>query len=371
MSKLLLIHPGAMGDLIQALPAFERIRSRATADYIALLVASSFAGMARDWHLFDEVIGFDAWTAYHGSLLARGKLLWRLVGQLRDQGFDVVATLKGSPLYALLAFASGAPVRVGLTRGVGATFLTKPIRAALFVHREDRFLRVAAALGGEEMQLAVAHWPAAHKVVEMLPAHDSMVLIGIAPGGGNIKEGLGARQWPADRYAELCYRLVKRHDQTHIVLIGAPSDARIADAIIKQLPEGRFSNFIGATSVAEARSVIAACHVVVTNDCGLLHLAGTTATPIVAIFGPTDPAVVCPRRESLRAIWHPARPEPCYDSVTGKIKPCLRPCCIERCSVDEVFDFVWSSLRINNSKPSSSAAELRQDLHLRSLDQQN
>jgi heptosyltransferase II len=247
---------------------------------------------------------------------------------------------KASPVFAALAFLSGAPVRAGLARSGGARLLTAPVAVRADEHREDRFLRVAAALGaGGAPPAASARWPGDNTGLCALRPEQRAFLIGIAPGGArNVKEEMPERRWPLDRYAELASRLLARYQRAHLVILGGPDDRADAEAVARRLPAERVTNLAGKTTVAAAREVIAACRLFVTHDSGLLHVAGGTETPLVAIFGPTSPHVVCARRPLVCAVWHPARPEPCHDEVTGALAPCVRPCCIDRCSVDEVFE---------------------------------
>lgn len=334
-----MIHPGAMGDLIQALPAFERLRTRFTNDRLSLLVGSPFTELARRWELFDEVETFDAQTAYHGGRHAKATLFVRLAWRLRRERFDAIATFKASAVYGTLAFLAGAPVRVGLARGIGSHLLTTPLAIVPDEHREDRFLRVAAALGAVALPEHRARWPVDDAAVRALGPRRRDLLIGVAPGGArNVKEEMPERRWPAERYLEVCARLLAAYEDAHIVLLGGGADRADAEQLMRHLPTGRATNLSGTTSVAAARDVIAACRLFVTHDAGLLHLAGTTPTPIVAIFGPTAPGVVCPRRPRVEAVWQPARSIPCHDEITGTVAPCVQPCCIQRASVDIVFE---------------------------------
>lgn len=351
---ILLIHPGAMGDLIRAIPAFERIRARFRHDRLVLLVGEPFAGMARGWGLFDEIITLDLATAYHGGWLDRASLFVRLARTMRARRFSVVGVFKPSPVYAALARASGAPVRAGLTRGLGSALLTAPVVAPHTEHMETRYLAVARALGAEARADApTAVWPSDPSALRRIGPSSHRLLIGIAPGGGNVKSDLDARRWPIERYAELCTRLLELDEHAHVLVLGAASEQPLGARLERSLPPERVTSLIGRTSVAGARDIIAACGVFVTNDSGLLHLAATTDTPIVAIFGPTSPAVFCPPRARIATVWEPARPKPCYDSLTGRMQRCATPCCIERCSVDAVHANVVAMLDAGATAPLS------------------
>lgn len=354
--KVLVIHPGAMGDLIQALPAFERLRSYTGCDELALLVGRPFASLARAWQLFDSIIDFEPAIAYHGGPLARGALFGSLVHRLRRERFSAAVVFKASTAYAALAFLSRAHARVGLARGFGRHLLHVPLTIDPDENREDRFLRVAMALGACEPATRFARWPIDQSARAMLANATSRVLIGVAPGGArNVKEEMPERRWPTERYAELSARLLAAHAEAHVVVLGGKADQEEATRLAERLPATRVTNLAGKTSIFAARDIISECQLFVTHDSGLLHVASTTATPVVAIFGPTAPHVVCNRGSKVSAVWHPAGPRPCHDEVTGRLSPCDSPCCIERCSVDEVFERSCIALASTRETVSPSA----------------
>ena len=354
--KVLVIHPGAMGDLIQALPAFERLRSYTGCDELTLLVGRPFASLARAWQLFDDIIDFDAATAYRGSLLARGVLFGSLVRRLRREHFSAAAVFKASTAYSAIAFFSGARNRVGLARGFGRTLLQVPLAIDPDENREDRFLRVAMALGAHGPSTRFACWPIDDSAGAMLASTTSRILIGVAPGGArNVKEEMPQRRWPTERYAELSARLLAAYAEAHVVVLGGAADQAEAASLVERLPATRVTNLAGRTSVFAARGIISGCQLFVTHDSGLLHVASTRTTPVVAIFGPTAPHVVCREGSNISTVWHPAGPRPCHDEVTGKLSPCASSCCIERCSVDEVFDRSCKALASTREAVSPSA----------------
>jgi ADP-heptose:LPS heptosyltransferase len=95
-------------------------------------------------------------------------------------------------------------------------------------------------------------------------------------------------------------------------------------------------DLVGRTSIPVARAVVERLDAFLCNDSGLLHVAATTRTPVVAVFGPSDPREACPRRAGVEWVWEPARATPCLDARDGRLRPCVVPCCIERASVAAV-----------------------------------
>lgn len=330
-----LIHPGALGDLLQALPACGQVRA-AFDEPLTLLTGDPFAEVARSTGLFDEVLSFDASAAYHGGTARRARVVAGAARALRARRPARVGVLKGSPAYAALAWMSGAPVRVGLARGQGARLLTAAVRLDGRVHREAQYAAVAAGLGAGDAAPHPVRWPDRLPAVAA-PLAESGPWLAIAPGGArNVKGEMPARRWPAPRYAEVAAALREAVPGLRIVLMGSAVDRAETDAVLEALPPGAALDLVGRTSVPEARAVLARVDAFVCHDSALLHLAGSTGTPVVAIFGPTDPRVIAPRREGVCTLWHPVRATPCHDEVTGRMPPCAVDCCITRVTTADV-----------------------------------
>ena len=344
--RLLLVHPGALGDLVQALPAIGAVRARYADAAIALLTGENLAPLADTLGLVDEVLAVDTRAAYQGGRAARARAFAWAARAARAWRPDAAATFKAAPVWGAVALASGAPRRVGLTRGaVARALLTRPIDPPPDQHHESRYADVARALGADPAHRAAPRWP------DALPnaAHPALAAGGpwlvLAPGGArNLKEDVAVRRWAPDRWAALAARLVAERPGLRVVLLGAPADRAEADVVRAALPAGAVVDLVGHTSIPEARAVIARAAACVVHDSGLLHVAATTSTRVVAIFGPSDPRVMCPRRDGVIPVWSPARALPCQDRLTGAVGACTTPCCIDRVSVETVFAAVQAAL---------------------------
>jgi ADP-heptose:LPS heptosyltransferase len=209
--RLLVIHPGALGDLVQALPAFAALRA-AFGPETALLVGASHAAFVADLGLFGRLLTFDDAVAYHGAAGGRLRVLARAARDARAFRPAACAVFKAAPVYAALARASGARVRVGLTHGrLAAPLLTTAVPLTAHSHWESRYAAVAAALGAAALPDAAAAWPATAAGAARGAEDHAGVVIGIAPGGArNVKADLPQKRWPAARFAEVAARLAGR-----------------------------------------------------------------------------------------------------------------------------------------------------------------
>lgn len=345
LRRVLLIHPGALGDLVQALPAFGAVRAGFANARVSLLTDAALGDFAHGTRLFDDVLGFSAQDAYQGTAGVRLRLLGSLARRVRQVRPDAVVVFKGAPVYAALAAASGARWRVGLARGAGRVLLTHPLPIDPARHHEDRYLDVVAALGIDRMHRVAASWP--ERLPDGLPGvpPQAWPLIGMAPGGArNAKQDMPSKRWSAARFAALAGDLASAHPAAVFVLLGGAGDRAEVDAVCAALPADRVVDLAGRTDIATARAVVAALHVYVGNDSGLMHVTATTGTPAVIAFGPTDPRVIAPRSPHTHALWCPTPDPPCYDEIAGAHRPCQVPCCIDRVGVPEMFAAVETAL---------------------------
>ena len=119
----------------------------------------------------------------------------------------------------------------------------------------------------------------------LLAEHDgSGRLVGINPGAGRL-----IKEWPPERFAAVAAALAA-DDGATIVLLGAEGDRAQADGVRQALPsEVTLIDIVGQVPLLELAAVLTRLAVLITGDTGPAHLAAAVDTPVVAIFGPTDP----------------------------------------------------------------------------------
>ena len=127
-------------------------------------------------------------------------------------------------------------------------------------------------------------------------------LVGINPGAGRL-----IKEWPPERFAAVAAALAA-DDGATIVLLGAEGDRAQADGVRRALPSDvALIDLVGRASLVELTAVLARLSVLITGDTGPAHLAAAVDTPVVAIFGPTDPnryAPLTPHAEVVHAdLW--------------------------------------------------------------------
>ncbi|MCG3179159.1 MAG: Lipopolysaccharide heptosyltransferase 1 [Phycisphaerae bacterium] len=291
--RILIIKPSALGDVVHGLPVLHGLRVVHPAAHIAWMIRPAFADAIRGHRELDEVILFDrrrygqAWRS-PGAMRDLVRWLWGLA----ERRFDLVVDLQGLFRSGFFSLVSLARRRYGPAgaREFGWLFYNHRIGSnGQARHAVERNYRFAASLG-------FAHVPPRFE----LPISDESrraaaeLLAGAGVGAGGRFAALapgasyGSKRWPAERFAALADHLADRHG-IGSVLIGAPGERTVCEAVRSAARCGP-ADLSGATSVAVMIALLERAAVVVSNDSGPMHIAAALGRPLVAIFGPTDPA---------------------------------------------------------------------------------
>ena len=242
-----MIRPGAIGDCILALPALEWLR----ADYTEVWVRSEVVPLIR----FADNVRSIASSGLDQMGLAGVEPPSKLLDRLRT--FDSIVSWYGSNRGEFRDHVDvlGLPFR----------FLDALPPAGQRMHAADYFLKQAGCTG------------AAIPRIQTPPAPQSDLAV-IHPFSGSVR-----KNWPLERYRELAQRL-----QIPVRWCAGPEEY-LAQAV-------RMENLYQlACWLGTARLYIG-------NDSGITHLAAAAGVPVVAIFGPSDPAVWAPRGDRVRIV---------------------------------------------------------------------
>ena len=121
-------------------------------------------------------------------------------------------------------------------------------------------------------------------------------IICVVPGSG----GSDDKRWNPGCFAQLIGYLHEAFS-CHIVLVGYYTERDLGDRIEKMLP-CEITNLMGMTSVGALAGLLRDARLVISNDTGTMHLAGILNTPLIALFGPTNPKEYGPLGDNHRII---------------------------------------------------------------------
>lgn len=160
----------------------------------------------------------------------------------------------------------------------------------------------------------------------------------VAPGSGPVELH---KRWPPERYRELIMRLISADAVVRVLLLGSPAEATMMSGIAEQMPSERV-RVVAQPDIELAFALIRRAAVIVCSCGGAGHMAALAGTPIVGLYGPTNPNFTGPFSSQLRLISRGYSCAPCYRP--GFERGCGNPICMTDISVDEVLSAVVAVL---------------------------
>jgi len=120
-----------------------------------------------------------------------------------------------------------------------------------------------------------------------------------------------AKRWPVERYAELARRLVAAGRRVWV--IGSAKEHELGEFILQAAGEGNVVNLCGRTKLVDAADLLALAECAITNDSGLMHIAGAVGTRVVALYGSSSPAYTPPLTPNAEVIYLKLSCSPCFE----------------------------------------------------------
>jgi lipopolysaccharide heptosyltransferase II len=311
--RILIVLPGAIGDIVRALPLLGRIRRGLPDAHLGWVVEPPSAPVLAGHRWLDEVLVFErraAWSA-----------IPPLVRRLRAGRWDVALDLGRGIKSALLARASGAPSRLGFARvdaREAGWLLTTRRLPAQGVERSklEQFLAFGDLLGLRPGPVAFGIEPTAAE------AEQAEVLLGglrrpvVAACVGS---SCPARRWFPDRTAAVVNALDEAPGGSAI-LLGTAADAGFGAAVARATRRP-VRDLIGRTSLRQLIAVLARCGLAFGPDSGALHLAAAMGTPVVSLWGATSADRSAPFGSERLVVRGEAPCAPCFlrDCPIGRV----------------------------------------------------
>jgi heptosyltransferase-1 len=278
--KILIVRLGSLGDIIHAVPAAAALRRAFPQASIDWLVDERHREVLDLVSVVDRRITVDTSSA---------RSLASVIGELRRTGYDAALDLQGLLKSAILARMSGASRVIGfpadLLRERAARFFYSETAGDVAPHVIDKNLSVLKAIN---VRMPDVEFPIEDRSPHIVG--DARSRLGIAEGQPFAIINPGAawpnKRWPPVYFAEVSRELAKRHNLRSLVLWG-PGEEQIAAAVVTASDNS--AAISPPTTIADIVSLTRAAALMISGDTGPLHIAGASGTPLVAIFGPTDP----------------------------------------------------------------------------------
>jgi ADP-heptose:LPS heptosyltransferase len=315
-----------LGDFLLATPVLRALRKSFPRAHFAVLTRTYTAEVAYHNQLIDEVIVFPE----KGYLWTPAKF-WRLFRRLRS-GWDltiVLNTVSHSLTSDLLARFSGARYILGSEHhvfpGCRRNFFYNLVARhwPQAKHQSERNLDIVRHVGvdtddlREVMTLTAQEQLFARNFMRQNGIAENEIVIAMHPGAGKTQN-----RWPVEKFAELA-NLLHHQFEIRMMVAWGPKERNLGLDFVQRLTFAPI--ILHGFSLRQLAAFLSLSDAFVCNDTGVMHLAAAVGTPLVAIFGPTDPSE-----------WKPVGKE--FVALRGDKQRC------ETVGVQQVFDTLKSLL---------------------------
>lgn len=341
--RVLVVKLRYIGDVLLATPVIRNLRLHLPRAHLAMIVNAGTEGVLRHNRCVDEVLALDREPLTSWNPITRVTASLHYLQWVRSRRFDWVVDLTDADRSALLAYASGARVRVGFNaegrwRGRLYTHVAEAgwPRQHIVDYQLESLVPLGLEVRSRDLELPLdsadeangAAWLARQGVREGAP------FLALHPGAR-----WWFKQWPAEQCAALADR-IQAEEGLPVIFLGGTLEQEFLHAVRARM-RTPFRGAVGELELLAMAAVLQRASVFVGNDNGPMHIAAALGTPVVALFGPSDPTVWGPRGPGHRVIHR----------GLDYCRSCIHPRCVrgkENClrmiTVEEVVEAVRAQL---------------------------
>lgn len=314
-NRIVIFNVNWVGDVLFSTATIRNIRLNYPKSFIACIIPSRCYPVLKGNPHLDEIIIYDE-KDRHKSFLDKAQF----VQLLKSKRFDTAFLLHRSFTRALICRLAGIPQRVGYHTKKRAFLMNSkiiaPDRDAM--HRIDYYLNVIEKAGLKvqdrytEFFIDEEDGSAVREFLRKQSVGENDFVVVLNPGGNWLP-----KRWPKEYWAVLADKLISEYGAS-VVITGGSSDISLVTDI-KSLMREKPVVACGVFNLKQLAALCKRSDLFVSADTGPLHIANAVgAKKIIAIFGPTSPAVT--------------GPYPLVNTVIlQKDVGCKVPCYITRC----------------------------------------
>jgi ADP-heptose:LPS heptosyltransferase len=298
--KILAIRFARLGDVVLLLPALSSLKEAFPGSHLTFLTGHRCASIAEMCPAIDEVIAVNRIEMRDGPIFNAVREMAHLVRDIRKRRFDIVVDFHSFRETNLLAWLSGAPVRMAMQRHqapyLGFCFNRPAVREDKSIHVSEMFRMVVAALPSSAAPFAPHQARARPIAVDFMKTTvPTLALYVDAP--------VPERVWPPERFAEVADFAIERLNAA-VIVISSKAGTELA-ARVRQASRnpGRLS-LLTDIGVPQLVSVIASSQMLISNDTGPMHIGPAVGVQTLGLFSvgyPEHFRPIGPHDEFLRA----------------------------------------------------------------------
>lgn len=290
---ILFIQTAFLGDLLLSIPTLKQLRKAYPNKEIHLVCRKGIGEIIKKYNLADHV---------HDNFFGTKPTLREWRKRFKNMYFDMLICPHESSRSQMLSYFINAKVKLGYSSVLNKYIFTDCVERSLHLPEVLRQLElIKNHIPG--LSLEMSQLPVHFHLYQEIPGWASMSMyhkgqkeefkekfckeikidsrhkiIALAPGSV-----WPTKKWPIEEFIRVARKLID--EQNVVVVIGSKDEVSACAQIESFVPE--VINLAGKTKLSELSDVLAACDLLICNDSGAMHMAASTSTPIVSIFGPT------------------------------------------------------------------------------------
>jgi heptosyltransferase I len=332
--NILIVKLSAIGDVIHTLPSLAALRKLYPDAHITWVVEEAAADLIRNHPYIDTVLisRRKSWIKdiRSGQVLRPLREIGSFLKELRQRPYDLVIDFHGLLKSSLIVLFSGGKRKLGYAsmQEFSGLFYNERIPEDMNKHAVDRYLdfpQYLEAKIGEAEFIFPVNMDAEAKAQLLLDKYDLEDKKFIAVNPVAYWE---TKLWDNEKFAILADAIATKLD---IKVVFTGSERESLEKIISQMST-RAINLGGKTSLPDLAYLYKKALAVITTDSGPMHLAAAVGTPVIALFGPTDPARTGPYGEGHTIIRTDLPCAPCF----------FKKCPTKKCMQDILPEHVWA-----------------------------
>ena len=289
--EICIVMLSALGDAVHVLPVIVALKRAWPDSRVTWIIQDGPYRLVRDHPLVDEFVVFRR---------RRGLSAWRAFNEvrhaLRGRRFDLVLGLQVYLKAGILTALVDAPIKLGFdrrrARDLQWLFTNRRIPAHEPQHVQDQYFEFLSHLG-------VPHEPVEWKLEptpdERSAQQEFFGRMGRPACALVVGTSDGRKNWDAGSYARLAIELHRKYGLTPILVGGASREEERVAAVVTDEAGERVVNTL-ADDVRKLLWLLDGCALVVSPDTGPLHMARAVGTPVVGLYGNTNPGRTGPYR---------------------------------------------------------------------------
>lgn len=288
LDRICIVMMSALGDAVHTLPVITALKRHNPNCHITWLLQPGPALLARGHAGVDEIILFDRRRGWRAFLDMRR--------ELNERKFDLVLALQVYFKAGVITAFADAPVKLGFDRArardLNWLFTTHRIPARPIQHVQDQYFEFLDVLGVESEPVEWGLGPYSYEREwqrEFFRQFDRPVASLV------VATSREAKDWPAERWARLCDILWFDYG-LQPVLVGSRSPRELeGERIVMQNAEAPVVSTLGQP-MREMVCTLDGSALAMTPDTGPMHISVALGTPVISLFGYTNPKRTGPYR---------------------------------------------------------------------------